>query len=156
MEEQVKSVDTAQLLEGYRELLQTVEFLPLRVSGNSMAPFLVHDRDTVYISRVTRPLKVGDIVLYQRKSGAYILHRICRREGESFCMAGDAQTELERGLTKDQIFAVVCSAVRKGKQQAPGCFWWEFFEKIWVRMVPYRPVLMRAYGALSKLFRRYT
>ena len=36
MEEQVKAVDTAELLESYRELLKTVETLPLRISGNSI------------------------------------------------------------------------------------------------------------------------
>ena len=154
MEERVKVVDTAELLESYRELLQTADTLPLRVSGNSMAPFLIHGRDTVYLSRVDRPLKVGDIVLYQRRSGAYVLHRICRLEGESFCMVGDAQTALEHGIQREQIFAVVRSALRKEKQQAPGSFWWEFFEKVWVRMVPCRPLVWRLYGAVRKCFGR--
>ena len=154
MEKRVKSVDTVQLLESYREMLPMVDILPLQVSGNSMAPFLVHGRDTVFLSRVDRPLKVGDIVLYQRKSGSYILHRICRLEGEGFCMVGDAQTVLEHGIQRDQIFAVVLWALRKGKRQAPGSFWWEFFEKIWVRMVPWRPLMRRLYGVVCKCFGR--
>ena len=154
MERQAKSVDTAQLLESYRTLLQTADTLPLQVSGNSMAPFLVHGRDTVFLSRIDRPLRVGDIVLYQRTNGAYILHRICRLEGDTYCMAGDAQTLVEHGITREQIFAVVQAAERKGRRQEPGCFWWEFFEKIWVRMVPHRPVIQRLYGVLKKCFGR--
>ena len=114
MEKMVKSVDTAQLLESYRELLKAADNLPLRVSGNSMAPFLEHGRDTVYLSRVSRPLKVGDIVLYQRKNGAYVLHRICRLEGDAYCMVGDAQTMLEHGIQREQVFALVRWAQRKG------------------------------------------
>lgn len=151
MEELVKSVDTAQLLEDYRQLLQTVDSLPLRVSGSSMAPFLAHGRDTVYLSRVDQPLKVGDIVLYQRRNGAYVLHRICRLEGEGFCMVGDAQTVREHGIQRDQIFAVVRRAVRKGKDQTPGSFWWEFFAKIWVRMIPVRAVVRRVFRKLPRL-----
>lgn len=154
MERRIQKMDTEVLLEEYRTLLQTVDTLPLQVSGNSMAPFLADGRDTVYLSRVDRPLKVGDIVLYRRRSGAYILHRICRMEDGRFCMVGDAQTVLEHGIERDQIFAVVRRALRKGKCQGPGCFWWEFFEKVWVRMVPCRPLLQRLYGAACKCFGR--
>lgn len=154
MEHRTRKVDTAALLEEYRVLLETVDTLPLLVSGNSMTPFLVHGRDTVYLTKVKRPLRRGDIVLYRRRNGAYILHRICAAEGDTFSIVGDAQTEIERGVAREQIFAVVCSAVRKERRQEPGCFWWDFFEKVWVRLIPARPVLMRSYGALSRIFRR--
>lgn len=154
MEHRVRKVDTGVLLEEYRTLLETVDTLPLLISGNSMTPFLAHGRDTVYLTKVDRPLKRGDIVLYRRKSGAYILHRICAVHGDSFSMVGDAQTGIERGISPEQIFAVVCSAERKGRRQAPGCFWWDFFAKIWVRVIPARPILMRTYGVLSRALRR--
>ena len=155
MEIRHKTVDTRELLETYRELLPQVETLPLVISGNSMSPFLVHGRDKVFLSAVRDPLKVGDIVLYQRDSGAYILHRICALEGEDrFCIVGDAQTALEHGIRRDQIFGMVRSAERKGKKQAPGTFWWEFFEKIWVRMIPLRPVVSHGYSLLTGKVRR--
>ena len=154
MEQITKSLDTAPLLETYRELLQSVKTLPLLISGNSMVPFLVHERDTVYLTRIDRPLKVGDMVLYQRDNGEYILHRICRLEGERFCMVGDAQIVLEHGIRYDQVFARVEWVQRKGKQEKPGSFWWTFFEKVWVRMVPCRPVILRLYGIVRNCYRR--
>lgn len=155
MEERTKTVDTTQLMESYRKLLSTADLLPLGVTGGSMLPFLAPGRDTVYLSHVDRPLKTGDMALYQRDSGAYILHRVCRVEDGTYCMAGDAQTVLEHGIRREQVFAVVRKVRRKGKIQAPGCFWWEFFEKIWVRVIPLRPAAMRIYGTLTKLFRRH-
>ena len=86
MEQRMKTMDTALLLESYRDLLQTVEMLPLVVTGNSMLPFLVHKRDTVYLTKIKKPLKVGDMVLYQRLNGEYILHRICRIKDKTYCM----------------------------------------------------------------------
>lgn len=154
MDELRMSLDTAQLLDQYRELLLEVDALPLRVSGNSMAPFLVHNRDTVYLSKIVRPLKVGDIVLYQRRNGTYILHRICKINGDYYYMVGDAQAALEYDIKREQIFGIVCKVERKGKDQKPGCFWWEFFEKIWVRMIPYRPTVTRIYSTLRKYFER--
>ena len=73
METRKRKVDTALLLEEYRTLLETVDQLPLLISGNSMSPFLVHGRDTVFLTRVKRPLRRGDIVLYRRQNGASIV-----------------------------------------------------------------------------------
>ena len=143
------------LLEEYRQLLQNeeIESLPLIISGNSMSPFLIHGRDTVYLSRLTRPAKRGDVLLYQRDNGAYILHRVYKIEGNTLTMVGDAQVILERGIRPEQVIAVMTSALRKGKRQAPGCFWWDFFEKVWIRMLPLRRLVRAAYTLLTKPFR---
>ena len=143
------------LLEEYRQLLQNeeIESLPLIISGNSMSPFLIHGRDTVYLSRLTRPAKRGDVLLYQRDNGTYILHRVYKIEENTLTMVGDAQVILERGIRPEQVIAVMTSALRKGKRQAPGCFWWDFFEKVWIRMLPLRRLVRAAYTLLTKPFR---
>ena len=141
------------LLEEYRRLLAEepkIQALPLIVSGSSMSPFLIHGRDTVYLSRLIRPVRRGDILLYQRRSGAYVLHRVWKVCPDSYTMVGDAQTMLEPGIRDDQIIAIVTAAQRKDKRMAPGSFWWEFFEKVWIRMVPIRPVVTRLYGMFSR------
>lgn len=150
----MKQMEPELLLEEYRALLETADQLPLTVTGSSMTPFLVHGRDTVYLSKADRPLGRGDIVLYRRINGDYILHRICAVEGECFATVGDAQTRIEHGVTAGQILAVVSSASRKNKRQAPGCFWWDFFAHIWIRWIPIRPYLMTGYRRITGLFRR--
>ena len=146
--------NTAAFMEKYRLLLEQGETLTLPVLGGSMAPFLVDRRDAVWLTAPARPPRVGDIVLYQRKNGAYILHRICKKQGGVYTLVGDAQTIVEPGIEENQIFAVAVRARRKGKTQKPGCFWWEFFARIWVRVIPLRPALLRAYSLLTKPFRR--
>ena len=71
------------------ELLETADSVPLLISGSSMAPFLVHHRDTVYLSKVCHPLQRGDMILYRRDSGKYVLHRIFRTESETYTLVGD-------------------------------------------------------------------
>ena len=139
------------LLEEYRKLLsdENIAALPLVISGNSMAPFLVHGRDTVYLAKLTRKVKKGDVLLYRRNSGAYILHRVYKIDKDSYTMVGDAQTWLESGIKDAQIIAVMTSALRKGKMQTAGSFWWEFFEKLWIRIVPLRPTLMKLYTCIK-------
>ena len=140
------------LLEEYRRILAEepqVAALPLIVSGSSMTPFLVGGRDTVYLSRLERPVRRGDILLYQRDSGQYVLHRVWKVEKNgTFTMVGDAQTELEPGIREDQIIAIVTLVLRREKPIAPGDFWWEFFAKVWIRMVPLRPLFWRVYSRL--------
>lgn len=135
------------LLEEYRTLLYKdgAECLPLVISGWSMTPFLIHGRDTVYLSRLTRAPRRGDMLLYRRDSGDYILHRVYREENETLTMLGDAQWIPEPGIRPDQIIAVVTRVERKGKPLAPGSFWWEFFEKVWIRIVPLRQIILRGY-----------
>ena len=139
------------LLEEYRQLLEdeNITALPLVISGNSMSPFLVHGRDTVYLSRLDRPAKRGDVLLYKRESGAYILHRVYKVKKDSYTMVGDAQTQLEQGIRQDQIIAIMTSALRKGKLQKKGSFWWEFFEKLWIRIIPLRPILTKIYTYIT-------
>ena len=140
------------LLEEYRQLLEdeNITALPLVISGNSMSPFLVHGRDTVYLSHLDRPAKRGDVLLYKRDSGAYILHRVYKADKDSYTMVGDAQTQLEQDIRPDQIIAIMTSALRKGKLQKKGSFWWEFFEKLWIRIIPLRPMLTKIYTYMTR------
>lgn len=148
MKTQTKIMQPEVLLEEYRRLLRddpSVEALPLVITGNSMSPFLIHGRDTVYLSRLTRPVRRGDMLLYQRENGGYVLHRVYKAAPEGLTMIGDAQTELEPGIQPEQVIAIVTRVERKGKPLAPGSFRWAFFEKIWIRIIPLRRPIHRLY-----------
>ena len=140
------------LMEEYRKLLQEegVKELPLTVTGNSMSPFLIHGRDTVYLSRLTRPAKRGDVLLYRRQNGDYILHRVYAVTPEGCTMVGDAQRELETGIRPEQVIAIVTRAIRKDKELCPGSFWWDFFETTWLCLLPVRRPAHKIYSALKK------
>ena len=146
MEHNVRVIEPELLMEQLPELLEKTQAVPLVISGNSMAPFLIHGRDTVYLSRVTRPLKRGDMILYRRDCGAYVLHRICAAEGDTFCLIGDGQQEKEYGIRRDQVIALVTAVRRKGKLLKKGSFLWTLFEKVWIRMIPLRPAALGIYG----------
>lgn len=146
--------NTAVFMEKFQALLEQGETLPLPVQGNSMAPFLVHKRDQVWITKPDKPLGIGDIVLYQRASGAYILHRICAVNEDGYTLIGDAHKIRETGVRREQVFGIVVRAQRKGSLQEPGCFWWEFFARVWPRVIPIRSGLLRLYSNVKKLLRR--
>ena len=149
MNRKKSALPTSAMLDDYARLLREeprITSLPLVVSGSSMNPFLVNGRDTVHLARLTRPVRRGDILLYRRGNGDYVLHRVWKAGPDSCTMVGDNQQELEPGIGYDQIAAIVIAAERKGKRMVPGCFWWEFFEKVWIRLLPLRPALWRLYS----------
>ena len=141
-------------MEPLLALLREVEAVPLVISGGSMTPFLVHGRDTVYLSKIERAPRKGDMVLYQRVNGAYVLHRVLKAENGLYTMLGDAQTRPEPGIHETQLRAVVSAVRRKEKLLQKGSFWWDFFEKIWIRMVPLRPAVRWVYSYFRRLFGR--
>ncbi len=150
MEHYKKVVPPEQMMEPLLALLNETDCVPLVISGSSMSPFLAHSRDTVYLSRADRPLKRGDMILYQRDGGGYVLHRILSVEKDSFTLLGDAQTLPEPGIRPEQVRAYVKAVCRKGKLLQKGSFWWEFFEKVWIRMVPVRPVIIKIYAGIRR------
>ena len=146
-------IDTREYVSTLRELVREGKTVNMLVSGQSMSPFVCHYRDYVYFKAPWRPLRRGDIVFFQRDDGRFILHRILRvRRGTDgqplYDIVGDNQTEIERGVRADQIFALVCEVKRKGKRIKPGDFWWWFFERVWLRVIPLRRFLVRVYGRL--------
>ena len=122
-------------------LLEQAELVPLVITGNSMYPFLTHGRDTVYLRKVRAPLKKGDMVLFSRRNGRYILHRVLSVDTH-LTLLGDNQVEPEPGIAPEQVLAGVSAVRRKGKLLQPGAPVWFFYEKIWLRLIPLRPYLM--------------
>ena len=151
MEHKVKIMDPDQLIPQLLELLEETYSVPLVISGSSMTPFLVHGRDTVYLSKITHPPKRGDMILYQRDNGKYILHRVYQT-GEDFTMVGDAQTDMEHGIRLDQMLAQVTAVRRKGKLLRKGDPCWDFFETVWIRMVSLRPAVRAVYARIHQFF----
>lgn len=145
MKAEVRSVAAEAYME---DLLQTLEYthsVPLVISGSSMDPFLVHGRDTVFLTRLTRPAKRGDMLLYRRTGGQYILHRVYKVQSDSLVMIGDGQLSVEPGIRPEQVLATVSAVRRKGKLLKSGHPTWVFYEKIWIRLIRMRPRLLRLY-----------
>lgn len=147
-------VDTREYVSVLREIAESGKIVSLRIAGSSMSPFLAHGRDYIYFTKPDRELRAGDMVFYQRKNGQYVMHRIYKKKPEGYYIVGDAQTEIEGPVDRGQIFALIIKVKRKDRIIRPGDFWWEFFEHVWIHMIPLRRPAVRIYSAVSKLLRR--
>ncbi len=143
----MKVVDTREYVSVLRELTEEGKKVSMLIAGHSMSPFLIHRRDTIYFEKPKRELRKGDMVFYQRDNGQFIMHRICKvcKDG-TYDIIGDNHTVIEHGIRRDQIFALITAVKRKGKAIGPDDFWWKFFEKVWINIIPLRPFLRKLYG----------
>ena len=142
MEELVKIL-TVQLENGGRARLI--------VTGNSMYPMLRHRRDAVWLVPLTRQPQKRDLILYQRESGQYVLHRIVTtvRDG-AFCCSGDNQWELEP-MQEKQIIALVEGFERKGKTYTGKELGYRLYVSAWVALLPVRRPLLALRRRISRL-----
>ena len=144
----MKTVDTYEYVSMLRELTEDGKEVSMTIAGSSMAPFLVHQRDAICFKKPDRELRRGDMVFYQRQNGRYVMHRIHKVKPEGYYIVGDAQCEIEGPVGREQIFAIVTKVQRKGKWIQAGDFWWEFFEHVWIRVVPFRRIIVKMYAKM--------
>lgn len=89
----------------------------LPITGTSMNPLLYQSRDFVIIEKPNLPLSVGDIPLYRRNDGSFVLHRVVKiKENGEYVMCGDNQFILESGITDKNIIGVVKTIIRDGRE----------------------------------------
>lgn len=63
--------------------------------GDSMEPILHNRRSTVVIRPAAGPLRPGDVALYRRPTGEYVLHRVIRVLDGAYLIRGDNRLNRE-------------------------------------------------------------
>ena len=109
-------VTMQELLPFIEEALNNDKTFTIPITGTSMRPLLIQGRDTVTLKKCTEKLKKGDLPLYRRRDGAFVLHRVVGFTNEgSYIMCGDNQFLKETGIEHTQIIGVVTEITRNGK-----------------------------------------
>lgn len=97
------------------EAFQNGQTFTFPIHGTSMQP-LLHTQDLVVLEKVST-LKKGDMVLYRRDSGQFVLHRIRRVDKDAFTFVGDHQVQVETGITYPQCIGKVIAYKKQGKEK---------------------------------------
>lgn len=147
-----KVVPMEELYPILKEQLEAGGQCLLPVTGYSMLPALRQGRDSVILRPYAR-LKRGDIVLYRRQNGQYVLHRIVRLEGERVLCCGDNQF-LAEYVTPKQILAVVSAIVQNRRQKELRSLSWQLWSCLWTALFPVRRPLIQLRRAVGRFMRR--
>ncbi len=127
--------------------------LKFTVTGDSMYPFLRHGIDSVVLRHVgTKIIKKGDIVLFKRAdNGQYVLHRVVRIAKEhALYLAGDAQNWVEGPIRRQQVIGIVMKVYRKEKEIFSNSYFWIILSKMWMNVLPARPLIIEMYRKSRK------
>lgn len=97
-----------------KEVLDSGGEFRMVIKGTSMLPLLRQGKDSVILKKVN-PNK-HDVILYQRKEGSFVLHRIVGKRDKGFILCGDNQFVKEYPICNKDIIAVMTAFVRDGKR----------------------------------------
>lgn len=131
------------------EILANNQSARITIIGNSMYPFLREYHDSVELSSVDfKVVRKGDIVLVLRDSGEYVLHRVIKKQEDSFYIAGDSQISIEGPIRPNQLLAKVKKVWRYNKEIKCSGIVWRLISRLWLFCYPFRYVLIRTYNYL--------
>lgn len=114
----------------YRSIIKEKGFLVSTIVGISMYPLLRQRKDSVHIVKIDSPLKKNDVILYQRDSGQYVLHRIIKIKNSNYIICGDNQWKKEYGITDDHIIGIMIGYYRKEKYHSVNSFGFKVYTLI--------------------------
>lgn len=109
----------------------------LTVTGGSMLPLLAGGRDRVTLGPVPERLRRGEVLLYRRADGSYVLHRLTGfgQDGHARFLRGSGQTRAGAGGSgREQVIARAVAFERKGHfftRRAPG---YRVYCALWPRL----------------------
>ena len=126
------------------ELIQSGTSVEIIGTGSSMVPMLIHRKSAV---RLAAPgtLRIGDIPLYRRRSGQFVIHRIVGIKDGSYICCGDRQWNLEYGIGADQIIAVVTDFKRTERWISCQNWLYRIYWHIWIAVLPIRRYIFGGY-----------
>lgn len=148
MSNKVNLADFYPLLQ---ETLDNGGTFTMTITGTSMYPFIVGNRDRVTLSPITEELKKNDLPLYRRGDGTFVLHRIVKveRDGTYIC-CGDHQWWLEKGLRREQMIGIATAYVRKGKTLTNKNLIYRFYRMTWTWLLKYRWIFFRLRAKMKR------
>lgn len=84
--------------------------------GVSMRPLIKQGRDVMVIEKPQGRLKRYDGVLFIRRDGAYVMHRVLKVRENDYVICGDNCIRKEYGITDDDVIGVLSAVIRNGRE----------------------------------------
>lgn len=130
------------LAELIREQISHGGTAVIMARGYSMMPMLHHERSSIWLKKPETGLKCGDVILYRRPEGRYVMHRIVKKQGaDSFLCCGDNCCETE-WVSGDHVLAVVSAFTRKGQQHTVEELPYRIYTWGMLRSMPFRKQIL--------------
>ncbi len=146
----VKRAEAENLMPLVLPLIESGKSVKLTVTGFSMYPLVSSRRDKVLLAKA-ETLKVGDVPLFRRADGSYILHRIIKEKNGAFATMGDYENKEEYPVTKEQIVAKAIGFYRKDRFIDCGSMGYRVYSFLWRKMVRLRPFMLHFMAKAARM-----
>ena len=114
------------------QCLQELGYAVVPVRGTSMWPLLKEGKTRVQVEvKEGKQVRKGDIVLYRRKDGTLVLHRIMKVEEDGFRVCGDHQWKLDEKVQEEQILAIAQGFFKNGNYIDEKTWWYRLYKRFW-------------------------
>lgn len=127
--------------------------------GSSMWPLIHQQRDNIIVVKNKGRLKKYDVPVYTDNSGRYIMHRVIEVREKDYVIVGD-NLLVKEYVPDEKICGVLVGFYKNGKKyiDCQNSRLYKAYSKIWVALLPVRPVILfvhRGFSWLSRhLFKR--
>ena len=122
--------------------------------GISMLPCIQPQKDILVLEKSDR-INVLDVVLFRRKNGSYVLHRVLDIQPEGYVLCGDSQYKKEYGVENEQILGILKGFYRGEKYiDCEKNRWYKMYVNIWCSSLILRKGILQCGRILWKIKRK--
>ena len=126
----------------FSDIISSAGKLAYTVRGLSMLPLLRQGIDVVVIEKTEKPFKKYDAVLFQRRNGKYVLHRILKVYKGKYWIVGDNDITGEM-IDEEQIIGVMTSIKRGNRIVKTTDLGYRLYVHLWCDVYPVRFIMLR-------------
>lgn len=140
----------------WHELARTGLAPPMRIplDGDSMRPLIRRGKDMVTFVPLDRPLKRGDVALFESPPGRYVAHRVYRLKENRMQTLGDHCWNPEPWLPVSAVLGLAIQ-VERGKRTIPlDCPFMRALGRIWMALLPLRRGYWKVRALAGRILRK--
>lgn len=154
MDDKERFISGQDLFPVIEEQLISGNRVSFTVSGSSMMPWIVNNRDQVELISVKNlVLKKGDIILFLPFPGKYVLHRITKIVPGGYITTGDGNLHRDGFISTESVIGKVVKIHRKGKLIDCDNLHWRIIFSLWMKLFPIRKWLFILLNHFHKYIR---
>lgn len=144
-------------IEAWRALTTEGIDLPVHIQlyGHSMHPLIRFRQDYVTIRPVRRALLPGDIVLFQREDGRYVVHRVWKLRGQTVQTLGDHCINPDEPIQAADVLGLVTHIQRGAHNFCVDTTFWRTAGRLWSASMPLRRTAGRVLGPVKQAVKKF-
>lgn len=120
-------------------LISEGKTVTITAKGYSMNPFIVHLKDQITLGPwKDEQIKKGAVVLVKDTRGAYLIHRIIKRDGDRLTLMGDGNIGLTETARTSEVIGLMQSVTKKGRIYSVQSLKWRLYSWFWKMLTPVR------------------